>query len=316
MSHSPGTLLEDVLRDEGGTLTLIAPFIKQAALRRVLELASFDDLVVYTRWMPAEVAQGVSDLEVLDDVRDAGGRLHLLSDLHAKAFLTPSRALVGSANITAAALGWSQYPNVELLLEVERDHPALQHLLWILESASTAATDGHRDEIAAIAGELRDHPDLLAKWHSEFLRTESELASAPSPQLWVPQTTDPVGFLEYHLGRRRLIRSAEERADRDLAHLQVQVSPDLAEFKAAVRDALQRTGIFNTVWGTVDAGHGDDVVYERFCDAVGLSSSDPTARRYWEIATAWLLFFFPEQFEMRSTGHTFGRRPTDYGTYG
>jgi len=46
--------------------------------------------------------------------------LYIRQDLHAKFFAADDRCLVGSANVTSAALGWREPANLELLIPVKR----------------------------------------------------------------------------------------------------------------------------------------------------------------------------------------------------
>jgi SIR2-like protein len=83
-------------------LTLAAPFIKRKAMERLLTpLGASAELTVITRWSVAEIAAGVSDLSVLDFVRERGNaQLLLHGRLHAKVLLADDVAAVGSANHT------------------------------------------------------------------------------------------------------------------------------------------------------------------------------------------------------------------------
>src|SRR4051812_46006665 len=99
-------------RDE---LVLVAPFIKQAVLMRLLDATASSVAVrVVTRWSPQEIKSGVSDLEVWDVINARSGAVLLLrADLHAKYYRADMSCLVGSANLTHAALGLATVPNLE-----------------------------------------------------------------------------------------------------------------------------------------------------------------------------------------------------------
>ena len=59
-----------------------------------------------TRWLPQEVAAGVSDPEILDMLEERGNfTLSLVDRLHAKLYIAGERCLAGSANVTLAGLG-------------------------------------------------------------------------------------------------------------------------------------------------------------------------------------------------------------------
>ena len=83
----PGDALLDLCRNTQRELVLVSPFIKTVALDRLLTSLGDDvGLKCITRWRPAEVAAGVSDLAVFGLLNERGGALWLRQDLHAKYF--------------------------------------------------------------------------------------------------------------------------------------------------------------------------------------------------------------------------------------
>src|SRR5690606_13352584 len=113
-----GDQLEQLCRSTTQTLWLVAPFIKQVTLKRLLEhVAPEVTIDCVTRWRLDEIVAGVSDLGVWLLIRERpNSTLWLRSDLHAKYYRGDHQALVGSANLTNTALGWSPRPNLELLI--------------------------------------------------------------------------------------------------------------------------------------------------------------------------------------------------------
>ena len=88
---------------------------------------------IVTRWRAREVAAGVSDLAVFEITNDRRNTaLDLLDDLHAKLYLADNKGLIGSANLTAPALGWATRNNVEILMAVRRGDPDVERLLKTL----------------------------------------------------------------------------------------------------------------------------------------------------------------------------------------
>jgi hypothetical protein len=99
-------------------LTLVAPFIKRKALERLTSGVSASvKLTVLTRWSVDEICAGASDLDVFDFVRDRpSSRMLLHPRLHAKVLLVDdTAAVIGSANITDTALGFTEQPNAEVM---------------------------------------------------------------------------------------------------------------------------------------------------------------------------------------------------------
>lgn len=99
-----GTELTEALRADTNALRIICPFIKTGALHRLLALKP-KAVQVITRFNLADFAEGVSDIAALRKVLAAGGQVRGIKNLHAKLYLFGgSRAIVTSANLTAAAL--------------------------------------------------------------------------------------------------------------------------------------------------------------------------------------------------------------------
>ena len=124
----PGDDLTSLLSSAERSALIVAPFIRTAALSRLLD--SIPDVVetsVATRWRPADILAGASDLGVFDLTEDRSVPLLLRHDLHAKLFAADDRCLVGLANVTAAALGWRTPSNLELLTPCLEQPPALLH---------------------------------------------------------------------------------------------------------------------------------------------------------------------------------------------
>ena len=118
----PGEAVLELCASAQSEVLLVAPFMKSAAMNRLLEAIPpyVQKVRCVTRWRPEEIVAGVSDLEVLDLIEQrVGATLFVHPYLHAKYFRADRRALVGSANITSRALGWSIPANLELLLPAD-----------------------------------------------------------------------------------------------------------------------------------------------------------------------------------------------------
>ncbi|MBF0304978.1 MAG: hypothetical protein HQL41_04940 [Alphaproteobacteria bacterium] len=81
-----GDRVLDLCAGATGKFLLVAPFIKDHALARIVQaLPTTVELTCVTRWAAEEVAAGVSDLEVFDRLAARPkSRLLLLPTLHAK----------------------------------------------------------------------------------------------------------------------------------------------------------------------------------------------------------------------------------------
>ncbi|GLH95606.1 phospholipase D-like domain-containing protein [Phytohabitans aurantiacus] len=140
-------------------LTIVSPFITTAGIRPILTaLPQNAELKVYTRWRPDEVVAGVSDPHIFDLVGARGGTVSLHPVMHAKAYMTGSSALVGSANVTGNGLGWDHPGAVEILVGTSPSDPALVALISVLRATSSTATEADRDAVLAAAAALPTAP--------------------------------------------------------------------------------------------------------------------------------------------------------------
>src|SRR5258706_3983855 len=139
----PGDQLETLCKGAQRELLLVAPFVKAGTINRLF--ASVQDHVAVkciTRWRPDEILAGVSDIEIWGLLKSRPlSTLLLRTDLHAKFYRADENCLVGSANLTATALGWSRQPNLELLLTVSHDQPEIRAFENILLSGCVAVDE-------------------------------------------------------------------------------------------------------------------------------------------------------------------------------
>lgn len=96
---------------------LCSPFVKLSALKTILKNADTSATIVLVTKIDLDAfAQGVSDFAVLEEILSLGGRLFALQNLHVKYYRFDQNVFVGSANLTDKGMGWSEYPNFELLI--------------------------------------------------------------------------------------------------------------------------------------------------------------------------------------------------------
>lgn len=198
----------------GRNIVLASPYMKSAILARILSVVDGSTAITcVTRWNPQDIAAGVSDTECRTIVKGRGGSFLLHPTLHAKFYRIDDAVLVGSANVTASAMGWGERPNLEILTRAsdEFDADAFEHVL--LKDA-------------------RDVSDAESEYWAAITRirpTDMEVGqSAPTePDPWRPATRDLKHLTLAYLGRVDDIASQDERrlAARDLKAMNV--PPDL-----------------------------------------------------------------------------------------
>ena len=141
-NDTQGSRIRALFESAVGEVSVVAPFIKVNALRSLLDVIPTDThLHCVTRWLPQEVAAGVSDPEILDMLEERGNfTLSLVDRLHAKLYIAGERCLAGSANVTLAGLGEGGSRNIEVLVETAIDDPGIAATLEEISQAERPAT--------------------------------------------------------------------------------------------------------------------------------------------------------------------------------
>ncbi len=92
-------------KERHGTLRIVCPFIKQRAVKRLVDAGHRPEIRVITRFNLSDFATGVSDVSALRWLLEQGACIRGIRGLHAKMYLFGERhAIVTSANLTETAL--------------------------------------------------------------------------------------------------------------------------------------------------------------------------------------------------------------------
>ena len=103
-------------------IVIVAPYIKSNTMQRLTSsMVEVELFVVVTRWSVEDLRVGVSDLSVRELAMEYNGKFMLHSSLHAKYYRLDNKVFVGSANVTDAAMGWENNPNLEIMCEAGID---------------------------------------------------------------------------------------------------------------------------------------------------------------------------------------------------
>nr|WP_046773354.1 phospholipase D family protein [Streptomyces caniscabiei] len=276
------------MADAHGRVTLVAPFIKREVLASALSAlpATVDDIECITRWVPEEVAAGVSDPEIIELAEeDKRLRIALCPTLHAKLYLTGERCLIGSANLTGKATGRAANANIEILVEAPSAHPEIVRVLAEIEARAVEATP---------------HMAALVRSQAELLKEHRPTASdqpREAQQGWYPVTRRPDALYPYYCGRAQFGRSVKAAIVRDLALLGVPAGLSEAEFSDLIESRLREIPALQAL--VAGARLSNVELQQALQEETGLT--DEQARRTTETIAAWLRHF--------------GRFYTDVGTW-
>ena len=288
-----GERLKTLVTGARREVLLCAPFIKARVLATLL--AAIDKGVsvhVVTRWRAVEVASGISDLEVFEVTHEhPNTELALLDDLHAKLFLADDTGLAGSANLTAAALGWSTKSNVEILLPVRRTDPDVTRLLWRLASAqpATYATrSAIETEAAALSAARLDEGEDVA----------DDIAIARS-RAWFPSCATPGKLRTIYDDPHTTAVVAVTRANglADLRDLDIPSGLSPSRFQEAVRETLLLLPTFRSILDRIPQGLSDSAGIALIGETRRDLPASETAIQ-WRIIRDWILEFFGDEFEV------------------
>lgn len=292
MHENLGDRLVELAQHTRASALLVAPFVKAEALKRVTEMLNPDvQLTVTTRWNPEEIIAGVSDLDVWNTIQArSGAKLRLLPGLHAKYFRFDGISVLGSANLTSRALGWSPQANIELLVEMpESDFSAFEDLLL---ARSFEVDEGAYDAMRLAVEALTAHPAP----NQAYLAEDSTIESAS----WFPRSLNVHRLFSCYLGQfDTVIESAQEDGRYDLAALNPPLGLDEQAFGLFVSARLQQVPAV----AAVDAAASkaiDRTAGAQLLVATG-DLADEEATNAWEVLSAWMGYFFPYRYRTKST---------------
>lgn len=288
-----GDSLVDLAAATHREFVLCAPFAKRAVVDRIVSmLPEGVNLRLYTRWRPEEVAAGVSDTGVLPIIRDRGGTVFLQDRLHAKFYRNETRALLGSANLTATALGWTPTPNIELLVDVKLETVAAVE--YRLSVQSHEATDELANEVDTIAKSL--------ELPGATIPSPSESPGAPVT-IWIPQLRMPSDlYAAYSRGLAALTSRSAGAAAIDLLALDLPPGLDKKQFYLLVGHRLKHQGLFRAIDEYLLQPRRFGEVQDKVSQITGLDrgkSSDA-----WQTVMRWMLEFLPHRYNRKVGRHS------------
>ncbi len=297
----PGVDLTELVSGAEHEIVLAAPFIKAPALASVLEHAGAVPVTCITRWEPEEVAAGVSDLEVFDVL---GGRadtaLLLWPRLHAKYFRADGRCLIGSANVTGRALGWTSPANIELLIEAPATHPRLVAFEQRARAEARLATADLRalvDQAAAAIRRERVWTVPVSELDGDDVPADGDrrAASFSAHHSWLPSLRQPTELHLAYSGRLDdLTAAAREAALRDLGALNPPAGLALGAFTPVIAASLLQMPVIARIDELTAESQRFGAVRDLIAAETGLSSHE--AGVAWQTTMRWLLHFLPGRY--------------------
>ena len=275
--NTQGARIRAFFQNAEDDVAVIAPFIKVDALWSLLEVIPTDlHLRCVSRWLPRDIAAGVSDPEVLDVLEARGNfSLSLADRLHAVLYIADDRCLVGSANVTLAGFGeGGDGGNIEVLVETTIDDPGIVATLEAIARAERAATRSMAQTARRLADSTKSVVALDAHWFPGSRRPERAYGFYAQP---------PSGFV----GVDDHVLLA------DLASSNLPPGLEEHEFRDAVRSLLAAIPLAETL---LDAS--EDTMLTR-ADASSwietLAGDDFSTNDLWIAFVNWMAYFFSDR---------------------
>lgn len=255
---------------------------------------------LYTRWRAQEVRAGVSDLEVLDVVEARENtELRLVDELHAKLYIADDNALVGSANLTATALGWATPSNLELLHQVQRSSSDVELCLKRMEESRVAT----QEEKARV----REEADHLT---APELPMSEDLEEGERPGLWLPSMSAPGRLYEAYepSARGRLNEQMLTTAQVELDVLSPPPGLSRETFNRFVAERLLEAPAMRILTDRIERDDLTDGEAMDLIEGLAVEGTLSTHRR-WEVIREWLTTFHGDRIEIVPESFVTRRRP-------
>ena len=278
MSDHPGSLLRS-LSSGAQYLVVAAPYIKVDALTTVLEgVSPTASVICITRWNPHDLITRVSDLESRTIVNERGGSFRLHPSLHAKYYRIDDEVLIGSANLTSSAMGWSFQPNLEILCRAGDDFDACVFERTLLKNSR----------------EVSDDEFVCWEAINKFDSHSSGTTTGDQPRLaaWRPSTRDTRHLEIAYRGQEDEIASSDEQraALRDIQTLLIPPSLTDEQVRMWASACLLAAPFTNAVIQL--RGMDVTIAARLLAETYNLGSTE--ARRDMETVHNWLAVLAPE----------------------
>lgn len=291
----PSDEVGQLVADAHSEVLLIAPFIRSDALRALLRRRRPDvSTTIVTRWRIADLVAGASDLKVLDVARDFDARVLLRHDLHAKIYVGDAHCLVGSANLTATALGLRSPANLELLIDADRSNQVIVSFLESVMEGCVEATEELRDDMSRLLARLEEL-DLSPAYDVDGRFSMDYVV----PVNWLPRSMNPAELFSVYRGEIQDVPSAALPTMRaELLELGVVPGMNELEFRAWIAATIRQVPTISETLVLLDTiGGVDEATVLSIVDRTGADLEDMSASDFLRVLERWLSYFLDIGYE-------------------
>ncbi|ELS01833.1 hypothetical protein Xen7305DRAFT_00015400 [Xenococcus sp. PCC 7305] len=228
--------------------------------------------------------------------------LWLRPDLHAKYYRADDCCLVGSANLTGKALGWSDCANLELLVALSANEPTIKSFEIELLKACIPVTEDLFEQMSLAVKLLAEQTSNLVASNSsklEFLESNLTTQDLINVNTWLPTLRNPEDLYLAYCGQTEKLTSASKiAASTDLRSLSI--IPNLSQkvFKAYIGTLLLQKPIIQKVDSFVKFPQRFGAVRDFLNSLPCATILYFDAERAWQTLMRWLLYFLPNRYAL------------------
>lgn len=167
----------NVLIEKSNSIILISAFLTGSVLK-LFKKSDYDkDISLYVRCRPSDCISGSCDLDVLRQLISKGINCYADYKLHAKIYIFDSKsAVIGSSNLTANGLGFSNYPNFELNYSCELSASDLAQIdTYLAQCVQINIDDIEKMQQELVNISTTSSADIPNEWETIDLKPKKEL---------------------------------------------------------------------------------------------------------------------------------------------
>jgi len=295
-----GIKLENLCRNANREILLVAPFIKQATLQRLLTIIPAGiTLRCITRWKPEEIASGVSDVEIWYFLKDSPNfSLALRSDLHAKYYRVDEQCLIGSANLTHKGLGWSMPSNLELFVPLPAETEQLKIFERELLRNCVEVDQNLFNQVSETVQLLRQQfPESIALINDSKQDQPPYNLKQEDSQIWMLTLRYPEClYLAYSKQWDKLTTATQEAANQDLNAFSIPSYLSEETFNSYIGTLLLQKQVVQQVDEFVKTPQRFGAVKNFLLSLDDTITNTSEASHTWQTLMRWLLYFLPNRY--------------------
>lgn len=279
---SQGERIRTLLKSAKEEAVIIAPFIKVGALESLLQvIPSCTRIRCVTRWLPRDIATGVSDPEIINPLEKRGNYyLSLVDNLHAKLYIADCRCLAGSANVTVPALGgFGEKDNIEILIDTTVDNLSVKDTLDAISRTERQATRQDAETARRLATNyipmVLVEPEIEPMWFPRSRMSERAFKIYRNP---------PIGYLS----------AADKILLEDIARANIQPGLEENQFRLKIRCLLAKMPLAKLL-----LDENKDVTFTKFNALPYISSiigDEFSVEDLWLAFVNWMSYYFSDKF--------------------